>query len=174
LVASRHGPRAMAAAALLLLLLLAINGLNVLNSYVGRDFMTAIEHRDSREFVRMALVYAAVFLLLTVAAVMYRFIEEGLGLLWRECLTSNIINVYLGNHVYYHLAVAGDVTNPDQRIADDIRAFTTSTLSLALTSLNGLITVCAFAGVLWTISHLLFATAVGYAALGSMLAYTFG
>ena len=36
----------------LLALVLGINGLNVLNSYVGRDFMTAIEQRNMSEFVR--------------------------------------------------------------------------------------------------------------------------
>jgi len=39
-------------AGLLLSLLLGINGLNVVNSCVGRDFMTAIEHRDRPGFVR--------------------------------------------------------------------------------------------------------------------------
>ena len=38
--------KAAALFATLLGLMLAISGLNVLNSYVGRDFMTAIEHRD--------------------------------------------------------------------------------------------------------------------------------
>ena len=38
--------RAMFLCGALLLILLAINGLNVVNSYVGRDFMTAIEQRD--------------------------------------------------------------------------------------------------------------------------------
>ena len=31
-------------------LLVMVNGLNVLNSYVGRDFITSIEPRDSRAF----------------------------------------------------------------------------------------------------------------------------
>jgi putative ATP-binding cassette transporter len=159
---------------LLVALLVGINGLNVLNSYVGRDFMTAIEQRDGREFVRMALIYAGVFALLTCAAVIYRFTEERLGLLWREWLTSNIIDAYLDNHVYYRLAAEGAITNPDQRIADDIRTFTANTLSLVLISLNGLFTIGAFAGVLWTISHPLFAVAVGYAAFGSLLAFAFG
>src|SRR5678816_1073461 len=101
LVASEHGPRAVASAVLLLVLLLTINGLNVLNSYVGRDFMTAVERRNGGEFVRMAVIYSGVFALLTAAAVIYRFSEERLGLLWREWLTSNIIDVYLENHTYY-------------------------------------------------------------------------
>src|SRR5262245_37364844 len=48
--------RAAALAATLLGLLLAISGLNVVNSYVGRDFMTAIEHRDRAGFLREALL----------------------------------------------------------------------------------------------------------------------
>ena len=40
--------------------------------------------------------------------------------------------------------------------------------------MNGALTVVAFAGVLWTISPLLFGVAVGYAALGSLLAILLG
>src|SRR5882724_9673811 len=85
------GGRAIARACLLLVLLLAINGLNVVNSYVGRDFMTAIEQRDGQEFVRRALLYAGVFVLLTLAAVLYRFTEERLGLMWREWMTYRLV-----------------------------------------------------------------------------------
>ena len=55
LTRSEVGGRAAAHAGLfaaLLALLLAINGLNVVNSYVGRDFMTAIEQRSMPAFVR--------------------------------------------------------------------------------------------------------------------------
>jgi putative ATP-binding cassette transporter len=173
-VAGEYGSRAIAAGVLLLVLLLTINGLNVLNSYVGRDFMTAIEQRDAPGFVRMALLYAGVFALLTAAAVIYRFTEERFGLLWREWLTLQFVDVYLRDHVYYRLSVSEALTNPDQRIADDVRLFTTTTLSIALLSLNGLFTIVAFAGVLWSISRVLFAAAVGYAALGSVLAIVFG
>jgi putative ATP-binding cassette transporter len=173
-VTSEVGGRAAALALLLLALLLAINGLNVVNSYVGRDFMTAIERRDGPGFVRMALVYVGVFATSTVVAVVYRFSEERLGLLWREWLTRRVVELYLGGRLYYRLNVAGTLTNPDQRIADDVRSLTSSTLSLALVFLNGTLTIVAFSGVLWSISRLLFAVAVGYAALGSLLAVVLG
>ena len=47
--------------ALLIAFALAVNGLNVVNSYVGRDFTTAIAHRDRAEFVRQAAFYIGVF-----------------------------------------------------------------------------------------------------------------
>lgn len=158
----------------LLLLLFAINGLNVLNSYVGRDFMTAIEQRDRSAFLWQALVYVGVFALSTAAAVFYRFTEERLGLLWRHWLTTRLTNAYLADHLFYHLAADGRLTNPDQRITDDVRVLVTNTLSFSLIFLNGTITVVAFSGVLWSISGPLFGVAVAYAAIGSTLAFAFG
>jgi len=168
------GGRAAALAGALLALLLAINALNVVNSYVGRDFMTAIERRDGHGFVAQALRYAGVFAAATLAAVVYRFTEERLGLLWREWFTRRLTGIYLDRQFYYQLNAAGGLANPDQRIADDVRAFTATTLSLALIFLNGTFTMIAFAGVLWSISRTLFATAVGYAVLGSTVAYVIG
>ncbi len=171
---SEVGGRAALLAGLLITLLLAINGLNVVNSFVGRDFMTAIERRNGSAFAYQAVLYAAVFAASTIAAVLQRFTEERFGLLWREWLTRRLAGLYLDDHLYYRLNVAGGLANPDQRIADDVRSFTTTTLSLALIFLNGTLTVIAFAGVLWSISPLLFATAVGYAALGSLFAFLLG
>jgi putative ATP-binding cassette transporter len=171
---SEVGSRAGAAAGLLLALLLAINALNVVNSYIGRDFMTAIEHRDPQGFARMAMLYVAVFAASTVAAVTYRFTEERLGLLWRDWLTRRLVGVYLGGRLYYHIQMGEGLPNPDQRIADDVRSFTTTTLSLGLIFLNGSFTLLAFSGVLWSISRTLFVVAVAYAACGSLLAIALG
>src|SRR5262245_23409884 len=108
---------------LLVGLLLVINGLNVLNSYVGRDFMTAIEQRAAHDFAREALLYVAVFAASTLAAVIYRASEERLGLLWREWLTRRLLERYLRSGRYYRLKERGEIENPDQRISDDVRSF---------------------------------------------------
>jgi putative ATP-binding cassette transporter len=166
--------RALGLLAVLIGLLFAISGLNVVNSYVGRDFMTAISRRDQAGFVRMAVIYVGVFGASTVVAVFQRFAEERLGLLWRAWGTNRLISAYLAGRTYYWLKETGAVDNPDQRIAEDIKAFTTTTLSFTLIFLNGLFTVVAFAGVLWTISRLLFGVAVGYAAFGSLMTILLG
>ena len=54
--------------ALLFAFAFTINGLNVLNSYVGRDFITAISHRDEPGFIRQAILYLGVFALSTAVA----------------------------------------------------------------------------------------------------------
>jgi vitamin B12/bleomycin/antimicrobial peptide transport system ATP-binding/permease protein len=158
----------------LALFLIGINVLNVVNSYVGRDFMTAIENRKFEEFVRMALIYVGVFAVSTIAAVYYSFTEQRLGLLWRFWGTRETILNYTNNRVYYRLSKKGEIGNPDQRIADDIRTYCTTTLSFMLIIVNASLTVIAFSGVMWTISPLLFVVSVLYAAVGTFMTVTFG
>jgi len=160
--------RARSLFALLIVFALAVNGLNVVNSYVGRDFMTAIEHRDRTGFVREAVLFVAVLAGSTVVAVLYRFTEERLGLFWRVWLTRRVIRRYLAHRTYLHLKESATVLNPDQRIADDVRVFTATTLSLTLMFMNGALTVLSFSGVLWTISPPLLGVAIGYAVLGTL------
>jgi putative ATP-binding cassette transporter len=159
---------------LLLILMIAINGLNVMNSYVGRDFMSSMEHRDAGAFVRLAVLYVVVFGVSTAVAVYFRFSEERLGLLWRESLTRQLSDAYLDHCLQPHGSAPERVANPDQRISEDVRAFTTSTMTFALLILNGTFTILAFSGVLWSISPLLFVVAVGYAAIGSLMTIRLG
>ncbi len=174
LVRSEQGPKAVMFAVTLMLLMMAINGLNVLNSYVGRDFMSAIENRNMDVFKQQALFYVGVFLVSTVVLVFFRFTEERLGILWREQLTRRLTDAYLKDRTYYRLDSATGVANPDQRISDDVRAFTTTTLSFILLIVNGTLTAISFSGVLWTISPLLFAVAVVYALCGSAMTIFLG
>ena len=168
------GWRARGLFALLITLLFAFNGLNVLNSYVGRDVMTAISNRDSARFTREAIAYLGVFAASALVGAFYSFSEQRLGLLWREWLTRRLLGAYLDRRAYYRLSAAGVLTSPDERIAEDVRAFTATTLSFVLMLSNTAVTVLAFSGVLWSISRTLFAVAVLYAACGSALTVLFG
>jgi len=168
------GWRARGLFGLLIALLVAFNALNVLNSYVGRDFMTAISNRDSARFTRQAIAYLAVFGASTLVGAFYSFSEQRLGLLWREWLTRQLLGAYLHRRAYYRLSAAGVLTNPDERIAEDVKAFTATTLSFVLMLSNATVTVVAFSGVLWSISRTLFGIALLYAASGSALTVLFG
>ncbi|MBL9144597.1 MAG: ABC transporter ATP-binding protein/permease [Verrucomicrobiaceae bacterium] len=173
-LASADGRQARWWFALLVTLLLGVNGLNVINSYVGRDFISAIENKNTSRFILQAWLYAGVFMLSTLVAVFYRFAEERLALLWRDWQTRQVLDRYLRDRTFYQLHESGALENPDQRIAEDIRAFTTTTLSFLLMTLNASFTVLAFAGVLWTISPRLFVFAVCYALAGSAFTVLLG
>jgi putative ATP-binding cassette transporter len=158
----------------LILFLFLINGLNVVNSYVGRDFMTAIADRDRAGFWLYAFVYIGVFAASTVVSVTSRYMEESLGLLWRRFFTGRMFRRYADHRVYFRLAESAELGNPDQRIAEDVRAFTATSLSFFLMLLNGILTAIAFSGVLWSISSELFTVAVVYASAGTYLAIRLG
>jgi putative ATP-binding cassette transporter len=168
------GRHALQLSVALVVLMLLISAMNVANSYVGRDFMTSIEQRDNTAFALMALLYVGVFAASTLLAVLFRFCEERLGLLWRQWLTRCLVLDYLGLGTPYRLREQGEIENPDQRIGDDARAFTTTTLSFVLMVLNGTVTIVAFSSVLWSITPYLFAASVAYAAIGSVIAVRLG
>ena len=174
LLSSEVRGKAIGLLVLLFLFAMSVNGLNVVNSYIGRDFMTAIADRDMPDFVRFSVVYIGVFAVTTVVSVLYRFTEERLGLLWRAWLTERVTVRYLARRTYLRIKESAGVDNPDQRIAEDIRAFTISTLSFTLIFLNGILAAISFSGVLWMISPLLFGVAVGYAALGTIVTVLLG
>ena len=171
---SKEKKKAWTLLVLLLVSMLAIIGMNVVNNYVVRDFFSAIEKKDFAEFGRYAWLYLGVFAVSTLLAAFFRFFEERLALLWREWQTHRVVKNYLGRHVYFHFKETGAITNPDQRISEDIRAMTITSLSFLLMILNGTFTAITFSGVLWSISPPLFAVAVLYAVAGSGLTILLG
>lgn len=151
-----------------------ISALNVVNSFVGRHFMTAIAEKQTAEFIRQAILYTGAFAASTIVSVIARFAEERLALLWREFLTRRAVGLYMTGNTFYRVGMRGKLSHPDQRIAEDISAFTVTTLSFVLMLLNSVLTILTFSGVLWLISPLLFFAAVIYAAFGSYMTIVLG
>jgi putative ATP-binding cassette transporter len=166
-LASPCGPSAWWLFGSLIALLLGMNGLNVITSYVSRDWMTALADRNVSEFTHYTFRFVLVLGVCTVVLATARWVEERLGLTWRSYLTNRLVDRYLQDRLYHCLGDDPHVANPDQRIADDVKAFTQQTLSLFILSLNAVVSVLAFSGVLWSISPMLFFVAVAYATLGS-------
>ncbi len=160
--------------ALLLTLLLSLSALNVVNSYVGRDFMTSISKRNWAGFITYAALYVAVFGLSTIMGAFNRFSEERLRLLWRAWLTRLLIDLYMTRNRFYRLKALEEIDNPDERITEDVKSYTQTTLSFFLMSLNAAITSLAFLGVLWSITPWLVLVALTYAGVGSAMTILLG
>jgi putative ATP-binding cassette transporter len=160
--------------AALVALLLSVNGLNVLNSYIGRDFMTSLEAGAAARFWALALAYAGLFGVVTTVAVFARYLEEWLDLVLRDGLTRFLIGRYLADRAYHRLAGRADIDNPDQRITEDVKTFTVAAVSFALVLLNATLALAGFAGVLWSITPRLLAAAVLYAAFGTAMTVLLG
>ncbi|NEQ37340.1 MAG: ABC transporter ATP-binding protein/permease [Okeania sp. SIO3I5] len=159
---------------LLLLLSLSVSGLNVIISYVGNFFTTALAEKDQSTFWRFLFVYAGVFIFGTPIVVVYTYTRQKLALYWRDWMTNKFLENYLQNRSYYQINSEGKIDNPDQRIAEDIKSFTNQSLSFLLTILNSVIDVISFTGILWSISKLLSIFLIFYAVTGTLIAVIFG
>jgi len=159
---------------ILLLLSFTVSGLNVIISYVGRFFQTALAQKDEPTFWRFLYVYASVFVVGTPIVVIYGYTRKKLGLFWREWITTRFIDNYLKNRAYYALTTSKDIDNPDQRLAEDLNSFTVTSLSFLLIILGAIIDLVAFTGILWSISRLLSGILFVYAFCGTLVTIFIG
>ncbi|MFO1339557.1 MAG: hypothetical protein U1F53_15260 [Burkholderiaceae bacterium] len=103
---------------------------------------------------------------------LYYFVRDTLALRWRRWLTARFLGRYLADHAYYRLNAVAAPDNPDQRISEDINAFTGQSLYFSMIVLGALIEMAAFAGVPWAISPPLIYILCGYAAAATAFTAT--
>ena len=179
------------------LLLLAIVALTLGNVYIlvllnewNRLFYNALEQKHFADFKTLLLRFSMLAAFFIVAAIYRLYLRQMLEMRWRAWLTRHYVNAWTRKQVYYRLELQhGSTDNPDQRIAEDLRAMTSSTLSLSLGLLSSGVTLASFIGILWSISGPLDFTAGGravtipgymvwaalvYAVLGSILTHRIG
>jgi putative ATP-binding cassette transporter len=158
----------------ILLLCLLVGASQVLISYVGRNFINSLAQRDTIGFYRDLWIYVAAFAVAIPIGVSYRYAAERFALLWREWMTNVLVRRYFFHHAYYHLRSSNRLDNPDQRIAEDVKSFTTGVLGYLLTLLNSIITLICFIGILWSVSWRLPLGLVIYTSLGTLLSILIG
>ncbi len=160
--------------AVLLLFSLSVNGINVFISFVGRDFMTALASKQASRYFQLLFAYAGVFIIATPIVVFYRYVRDKLGLYWRRWLTNWFIERYFSNRAFYEINSNPKIDNPDERISQDINAFTRGALSYLLDILDSIITFVAFIGILWSISTPLVIVTLVYSLFGTIVTVWFG
>jgi putative ATP-binding cassette transporter len=72
---------------------------------------------------------------------------------WRRGLTGHYVGRWVGGQAYGQTQLhGGEIDNPDQRVAEDIRDFVASALGLSLSLLAAVATLASFGGLLWSLS----------------------
>lgn len=145
------------------------SGVSVMFSFVSRDFWTALNTKNTDLFYHQAQVFFVALIFFTPIVVYYQFYRDNFALRWRDWLTKRVLAQYCAERNFYNLEADGKVDNPDQRIAQDLNAFTTESLTLVLTVMVSTIDLASFSAILFSIYPLLFAILVGYAATGTIL-----
>jgi putative ATP-binding cassette transporter len=141
-------------------LLAAIVGLSLGTVYIlvllndwNRQFYNALEQKDERDFFALLGYFCLLAAIYIAVAVYETYLEQMLQMRWRIWLTRQYLGDWLGRQVYYRLELEHRGTdNPDQRIAEDLRLFTTGTLSLTLGLMREIVTLASFAVILWGLS----------------------
>ena len=158
----------------LLGLCIAVGVVQVFLSYAMRDFVTALAQRDHDAWVRGIWKFIAVCFISVPIGVYYRYSQERLSLAWRRWLTQILIKRYFFNRAYYRIRASETVDNPDQRIAEDVKLFTTGVLNFFLVIVNSAVTLVGFLGVLWVVSGKLVGVLFLYATIGTIVSMLFG
>ena len=160
--------------AVVLLLSLSVTGINVAFSYIGNYFTNALVKKNQDLAYLYVSAYFGGFLLGIPIVAMYSYVQNYLGLRWREWLTGDFLANYFRNRNYYEIEAQGLIDNPDQRIMEDIRSFTRTSLSFLLILLGSLMDLLSFSGILWSKSGLLVIVVLGYSAVGTGLTALIG
>lgn len=143
-------------AILLLVFLVVLNqaqvGINLRLSFFNRDFYNAIQEKDAPNFWYQLIYVFSVWAAIWVASALIEiFANYTLLIRWRRWMAEKYTDSWLGNATHYRVSLAGTADNPDQRIAEDTRAFVNQTYNFALPLLSQVSTLVSFSIVLWSI-----------------------
>jgi vitamin B12/bleomycin/antimicrobial peptide transport system ATP-binding/permease protein len=185
----------------ILALRLLLVGMTVILSFWNREFFNSLQDKDFTAFWELLFIYrrtpsgfmpgfceiAAVYILV---AVYFTYLSQWLQIRWRRWLTVRFLDEWLADRAYYRISLTTDraavgTDNPDQRIAEDIRDFVDSTLTLGISLLANIVTLVSFLGILWSLSGnmMLFGIAIPgymvwvaliYAVVGTWLTHLVG
>jgi putative ATP-binding cassette transporter len=174
-----------------LLLLLAVNLLNLQLSYLNNSLMSAMQDifqdteklklaatdaADIKSQLQMHIdtAYQAIWYFLVLFAIgavvvaSYRWLRQRLEVHWRQWYTSYMCRKYGLDDTYYRLNLDDNLDNPDERL-QDIKDYIRVFVQLLLDSVDSVMTILLFLGVLYSIYPALFGLAVVYPAIGTVL-----
>lgn len=170
----RERRKAWSLLAIVLLLSFAVTGINVAFSYIGNYFTNALVKKDQELAYLFVGVYFCGFLAGIPIVAFYSYVQSYLGMRWREWMTGEFLSNYFKNRNYYEIETKGEIDNPDQRMMEDIRSFTRTSLTFLLIILGSLMDLVSFTGILWSKSTLLVAVVLGYSLVGTLITVLMG
>lgn len=149
--------------AVIVFLNLGLVYLTVLFNQWNRVFYDAIQNKNYHVF-KVQLLRFAILAFIYIAIAVYRlYLNQMLEIKWRRWLTAHYLKSWMTRQVYYRLEIQHSGTdNPDQRIAEDLKLFTSGALSLSLGLLSSVVTLGSFVGILWSLSGALSFTVFGH------------
>lgn len=156
---------------LLLILITSVVGINSLSSFWNRYvFDIVIEEKNLEKYLG-TLWISVLFIVVTVLLVAFsKYIRKKIAMDWYKWLNNHILTKYLSNQAYYKINFKSKITNPDQRIAQEIEPITINALRFSTTFIEKLMDMIAAVIILWTISSQVAIYLIVYTIVGNILA----
>jgi vitamin B12/bleomycin/antimicrobial peptide transport system ATP-binding/permease protein len=118
-----------------------------------RNFYDAMQKYDEHAFWSLILRFSILAAFYIAQGVSNRYFMGLLQNRWRRWMTRRYLDQWLTDKSHYLWQLADKTTdNPDQRIAEDVRDFTSQTLDLSIGLLNQVVSLFSFATILWALS----------------------
>ena len=155
---------------LVVALSLSVVGLNVVINFWNGDFFNAIQAYDEKTCLRLLyepiirvngspypMIGFAELIIIYVPIFTYStYFSQMLQIKWRQWLTTHYVENWLTQRAYYIISLSQApgtvVDNPDQRISEDLRDYTATTLALGMDFITNLVTLFSFVVELYVIS----------------------
>ncbi len=122
---------------------------NVLIATWNRWFFDALEARHLPGLWRAAGLFPLIVAATAAIQVGVVLSRETIQVRWREWLTGALVDRWLADDRFYRLTLGERGSNPEYRIADDVRMAIDPLIDFAIGLLNASISALTFIGILW-------------------------
>ena len=131
--------------------LLSIGG-NVGVSLWNRWFFDALENKDAATAGYALVAFIGLAACMTAVSVCIVLARETIQVYWRQWLTGKLMDSWLARQRFYRLIVRGpEITNPEYRIAEDVRWATEPLIDFLIGLVTAVISIVTFVGILWSV-----------------------
>lgn len=135
---------------------------------------TALSQKDFATYKNVLLISTGLTVSLVFIILAKSFLEQKFSLYWRQWLTNQFLNRYLGDRHFYHINNDRVIDNPDQRISQDINSFIDQFLNYLLGLIGTLLSGFLYIGTLWKINNSLVFIAIATAIIQTLISYFIG
>ena len=133
---------------------LSIVAITVLLNQWNSRFYNALQEKNWDTFVSELLYFCVLAAIFIVLAVYQLYLNQWLQIRWRRFMTSRYLSEWLDGGTHDRMQMLKDgADNPDQRIAEDIKSFIESTLTIGVGLLSSVVTLGSFVVILWSLSN---------------------
>lgn len=119
------------------------------------SFYSALQNYDADAVYHAFFTFTGLAFAHIAFSVYAYYLQQKLSLRWRDWMTRTYLAKWTAHQMYYRMEMfsAGAADNPDQRISEDIRLFTSQTPAFFLGILRAAVTIFCFVFILWDLSE---------------------